>query len=207
MKTFLKVSLVVFLAFTFTHLNAQVKSGFIFGINLSTMTINVPGLSSNPTTPVGIHFGRIFEIPLSRHISFQPAFLFSAKGSDYKIDTSNISISPIYIEIPVNALFCFGSEAFKVFIYAGPYFAFGMGGYKIESGAPLKDIKWGSKGNDDLKPFDVGLNFGAGINIKGFLISGQYGLGLANLSPVTSDNSEIKNKVIGISISSVFARR
>jgi hypothetical protein len=58
-----------------------------------------------------------------------------------------------------------------------------------------------------LKPFDIGLNFGAGINIKGLMISAQYGIGLANLSPVTIGDSEMKNKVIGISISSLFARK
>jgi hypothetical protein len=56
-----------------------------------------------------------------------------------------------------------------------------------------------------LKPFDIGLNFGAGVNIKGLLISAQYEIGLANISPVTTVYSEMKNKLIGISISSLFA--
>jgi hypothetical protein len=80
-----------------------------------------------------------------------------------------------------------------------------VGGYKIEPGGELKNISFGSGKNTDLKPFDIGLNFGAGVNIKGLLISAQYGIGLANISPLTTDDSEMKNKVIGISISSSFA--
>jgi len=48
------------------------------------------------------------------------------------------------------------------------------------------------------------LNFGAGINIKGLLISAQYGIGLTNISPMASADIKMKNKVIGISISSSF---
>jgi hypothetical protein len=133
--------------------------------------------------------------------------LFSAKGSNYKNDSVEFSLSPIYIEVPVIAVYSFGSDAIKISLFAGPYFACGVGGYKIESGSELKNISFGSGKNNDLKPFDIGLNFGAGINIKGLLISAQYGIGLSNLSPVTLYVSEMKNKVIGISISSLFARK
>jgi hypothetical protein len=37
------------------------------------------------------------------------------------------------------------------------------------------------------------------------MISAQYGIGLLNVLPSTAVDSEIKNKVIGISISSFFA--
>jgi hypothetical protein len=52
-----------------------------------------------------------------------------------------------------------------------------------------------------LKPFDTGLNLGARVCIRGILISVQYGIGMANISPVASSDSEMKNRVIGISIS------
>jgi hypothetical protein len=205
MKKHLKSALITLLAIAFTNVNAQIKTGYVFGLNLSTITLKTEGVSSNPETPAGIHFGEFFEIPLKPNFSLQPALIFSAKGSNYIIDTVEYSISPIYIEIPVNAVYSIGSNVFKVSIYTGPYFAFGMGGYKIVSGGELKRIKFGSDENSDLKFFDIGLNFGAGINIKGMMISAQYGLGMINLSPVKTPVTEMKNKVIGISISSLFA--
>jgi hypothetical protein len=196
----MKSVLAIFLTFAFTGVYAQISPGYIFGLNLSTVTLKTKGLSTKPETPVGIHFGGFFEIPLESNLSLEPSLLFSAKGSNFKIDTVDISLSPIYIEVPVIAIYSFGSDA-------GPYFAWGVGGYKIESGDKLKNISFGSGNNNDLKSFDIGFNFGAGINYKGLLISAQYGLGLSNLAPVTINYSEIKNKVIGISISSLFTHR
>ena len=182
-------------------MHAQLRSEYVFGLNLSTMTVKTMGISCSTKTPIGFHFGRFFEIHLEGNFALQPSLLFSAKGSDYKIDTSDISISPIYFEVPVNAVYTFGSHAVKVSLFAGPYFACGIGGYKIESGGELKYINYGSGENHDLKPFDIGLNLGARVNIKGLQISVQYGKGLANISPVTTFDSEMKNQVIGISIS------
>ena len=207
MKKKLKSVLAIFLTFAFTGVYAQISPGYIFGLNLSTVTLKTKGLSSKPETPVGIHFGGFFEIPLESNLSLEPSLLFSAKGSNYKIDTVAISLSPIYIEVPVIAIYSFGSDAVKISLFAGPYFAWGVGGYKIESGDKLKNISFGSSKNNDLKSFDIGFNFGAGINFKGLLISAQYGIGLSNLAPVTINDSEIKNKVIGISISSLFTHK
>lgn len=205
MKNYLKSALVVFLTVAVTDMHAQIKPGHIFGLNLSTLTLKTKGISSDQKTSIGIHYGGFFEIPLKGSFSLQPNLLFSAKGSDCKIDTAEFSISPIYIEVSVIAKYSFGSDAVKISLFTGPYFACGIGGYKIESGGELKNISFGSGENYDLKPFDVGLNFGAGVNIKGLLISAQYGIGLTNISPVTTVDSEMKNKVIGISISSLFA--
>ena len=207
MRNNLKPVFAIFLTIAFTDAHAQIIPGYIFGLNLSTMTLKTKGISSKPETPIGIHFGGFFEIPLRDNLTLQPSLLFSAKGSNYKIDSVEFSLSPIYIEVPVIAVYSFGSDAIKISLFAGPYFACGVGGYKIESGSELKNISFGSGKNNDLKPFDIGLNFGAGINIKGLLISAQYGIGLSNLSPVTLYVSEMKNKVIGISISSLFARK
>jgi hypothetical protein len=205
MKSYLKSSLAILLMVAFTDLQAQVIPGYIFGVNLSTITLNTKANSSDPETPVSIHFGGYLEIPLKGNLTFEPGLLFSAKGSNYKIDSVAYSLAPIYIEVPVIAVYSFGSDAIKISLFAGPYFACGVGGYKIEPGGELKNISYGSGKNNDLKPFDIGLNFGAGVNIKGLLISAQYGIGLTNIAPETIIDSEMKNKVIGISISSLFA--
>lgn len=201
----MRSAFVIFLAFAFTNLHSQIKSGYVFGLNLSTITLKTNGIISGPDMPAGIHFGGLIEIPIKRNFTLQPALLFSAKGSNYKIDTVEFSMSPIYIEVPVNAVYSFGSDVVKISLYSGPYFAVGMGGYKIVSGGELKNIMYGSGVNKDLKIFDIGLNFGAGLNIKGLLISAQYGLGITNVSPVKKNVSEMKNRVIGISFSSLFA--
>jgi hypothetical protein len=207
MKSYLKSAFAILLIAAFTDIHAQIKPGYIFGVNLSTISINTKGISSAPETPVGIHFGGFFEIPIKGNFTFDPGLLFSAKGSNYEIDSIAFSLSPIYLEVPVIAVYSFGTDEIKISLFAGPYFACGIGGYKIEPGGELKNISFGSGENNDLKTFDVGLNFGAGVNIRGLLISAQYGIGLTNIAPEKIVDTEMKNKVIGISISSLFARK
>ena len=44
------------------------------------------------------------------------------------------------------------------------------------------------------------MNFGTGIEVKNFQFKVQYGLGLANLAPVTTNGTEMKSTVLGISM-------
>ena len=131
MKDHLRYVFVFTLIVSFTDLNCQMlakyKPHYIFGLNLSTMTIKNKDLSSFPETPVGIHFGAILEIPVTRKLAFRPGFLFTAKGTNYKIDSVAISLSPIYIEIPVMTVYTFGSDAIRISLFAGPYFDGNMG--------------------------------------------------------------------------------
>jgi hypothetical protein len=201
MKTWVKYALVIFLTVAFTDMHAQIRSGYIFGVNLSSLSLKVKGITSYPDTQGGIHLGGFYEIPLTGRFIFQPSLLFSAKGSSYAIDTVQSFLSPIYIEVPAIIAYRFGPDAVKISLFAGPYFACGIGGLSMDKNGNLKDIKFGSGENKDLKPFDIGFNFGAGLNIRGLMISAQYGIGLANISPLKLVDSEMKNKVIGISIS------
>lgn len=201
MNNYLKSALAILLAFALTEVHAQLRSDYVFGLNLSTMTLKIKGISYDPEIPVGIHFGGFYEFSINKNFALQSGFLFSSKGSDYKINTLEVSISPAYIEIPVNAVYSFGSKVVKVSLFSGPYIAYAIGGYKIESGSELKYISYGSTEDHDLRPFDIGLNLGARVNIRGLQISVQYGIGLANISPVRTFDTEMKNKVIEISIS------
>jgi hypothetical protein len=204
MKNYLTSALAVLLLVILTDTQAQVRSGRVIGLNLSTMTLRSKDISYHPETLVGINFGGIFEIPVFGNLALQPGIIFSAKGSVYKIDTLEYSIAPIFIEVPVSAAYSFGSHKLKVSLFAGSYFAYGIGGNKMEAGGQVRKINFGSELTDDMNHFDIGLNFGASLNINGLIISVQYGLGLSNLSPVSTVDSEMKNKVIGISFISLF---
>lgn len=199
MKNFLKLSFSICFIFVVTYTNAQIKFGPKAGLNLSTMTLKASGLSIDPKTMVGFNVGVILEITLKDNFILQPGVLFSTKGSKYSVLGSDMSISPSFLEIPINGLYKFDLGSAKLFLFAGPYFAFGVGGsYKTPDES--KDISYGSGEDKDMKSFDFGLNFGAGIEISNFQISAQYGLGLTNLAPVTTNDAEMKVRVIGISM-------
>ncbi|MBI5010641.1 MAG: PorT family protein [Bacteroidia bacterium] len=189
------------------NLTSQIITSQIVGFNFSTMEMHVNNESVTTDGATGIHFGLLLPVNIVDHFSIQPGVLFSSKGATYLIDTIDISISPIYLEIPVNLTLDIGTDAFGVVLLAGTYFSCGVGGNKIESGGEAKDIYYGSGDSKDLKLLDLGLNIGAGIRIKGFLISARYGYGLTNLFPDDSSDTTLNNRVIGISLTSSFAGR
>jgi hypothetical protein len=200
-------AMVILFSVSSLYLKAQIATTQIMGFNFSTMDMHVNNESVVTDGTTGIHFGLLLPIDIVNHFSVQPGVLFSSKGSTYFIDTVDINISPIYMEIPVNMVFDIGTDAFSVTLLAGTYFSCGVGGNKIESGGEAKKIFYGSGESKDLKLFDLGLNVGAGIKIKGFLISARYGYGLTNVFPDDSSDTVLSNRVISVSLTSSFAGR
>ena len=189
--------------FAVTNMQAQIKFGPKVGLNLSTMTYKSFGIAYDPKTLVGFNFGVISEIPLSGNLVLQPCILYSAKGSKYSVLSEETTVSPSFLEIPVNVVYKFDLGAAKLFLNAGPFVAYGIGG-KIKSGGDSEDIIFGKTEDDDLRPLDFGLNAGAGLEISNIAISVNYGLGLANLAPITTNDTEMKIKVIGFSVAYLF---
>jgi hypothetical protein len=199
----LKFVFVICMMFIVASMQAQVKFGPTAGLNLSTATVKVGGTKMDTKSIVGFNIGLISEFNLTGNLFLQPALLFSTKGTKVTEVEFESTITPIYIEIPVNVVYKFGSESVKFFLNAGPYIAYGIGG-KIKSGGESVKISYGSGESNDLKPFDFGLTFGAGVELSSFIISAHYGLGLANLSPVTTNDTKVNGKVIGFSIAYLF---
>jgi hypothetical protein len=207
MNFWLKNISAIILIAVFPKLSGQIGYHSIIGLNLATISHITEGKSLNPGISTGINFGGSIDLPLTRNLSFQPALIFSAKGSVYKTDSTEYSVSPIYAEIPLNLSYSFGWEAFKITFFAGPYFACGIGGNTLTTGGTFQNLSYGSGANDDLKRFDIGINIGGGFTIKGFLICAQYGSSLTNISPDAKVDTEMKNKVIGITLISPFGEK
>jgi hypothetical protein len=166
----LKSLLVLVLLLNSAVLQSQIKSGQTIGINLSNMFVNASGNVVDAENSTGINFGGFLDIPVFRSFTFRPGILFSGKGSMYQADTTDVSISPVYLEMPALAVYSFGSHTIKISLFAGPYIAFGFGGNKIENGGNSKTINYGSGESDDIKHFDAGVNMGAGISFRDLMI-------------------------------------
>ena len=108
------------------------KFGPVAGLNMSKMTLKSSGVGFDPKTLVGFHFGVMAEFPLSGGLVLQPAILYSGKGSSYEFDFGEevyeLKIAPAFIEVPVYAAYKFDLGSVKMFVKAGPYFAYGISG-------------------------------------------------------------------------------
>ena len=194
-------SLIIIFFISSSDLSAQIRSGYRWGINLTTMSVNYQGKNIKSETPFGVHFGANYEISLSRHYTFLSGFVFSSKGTDYALNNVDFSIAPAYLEIPSNFAYNFIRRSTRLSLFSGPYFAAAFGGYKSDDG--YKILTLGSRENKDLKILDFGFNVGIALDIKSHVFTVQYGCGMRDVSP--KNDMEMKNKVIGISLSTLWS--
>ena len=71
-------SLIIIFFISCSDLNSQVKSGYRWGINMTTMSINYQGKKIKAETPFGVQFGGNYEIPLSKNYAFLSGFIFGS---------------------------------------------------------------------------------------------------------------------------------
>lgn len=206
--------LLIFTALAITTGVFAQSIGIKAGLNLSTMLVKDDDdtYSNDFILNPGFHAGVVGEIPFGDVFAVEPGLFLTTKG--YKIDekildmTIKGNINPMYIELPVNGKFSFDLGGVRIYLAAGPYVGYGIGGkYKTEmtneSGnkeTEEQDIQWGSdEAKDDFKNLDYGVTAGAGIEISGMTVGFSYGYGLANISPYTHHGYIVNNRVMGIS--------
>jgi hypothetical protein len=184
---------------------AQFTYGVKAGLNLANATIKSDAGSTSTSALTGLHLGATAEYAVNDKFSVEPGLLFSTKGVKYSGE-GNVRTSVNYLEIPVNGVYKIDAGSAKVLLNAGPYLGFALSGKtKFDGGS--ESLKIGSGEDKDLKAFDFGLNFGAGVLLNNKITIGlQYGLGIANLAPVTDGGNTIRNKVFAISVGYKFVK-
>ena len=210
---------------------SQARVGVKGGWNLSTISINNSGDVDDSKSLSGFNIGVIADFPLvPKILSFQPGVFYTTKGAKVESGDKNNSSSlytkattrPQYIEIPLNFVGKIPvGEDTRLFAGIGPYFAFGVAGKnKVSSTiggvttSSESNIKWDDdtpfnsgdpdQGYNKFKRFDYGGNLMVGAEIHGFILSAQYGLGLAKINSGSSDSNNDKNKNRVFSVSAGF---
>lgn len=156
---------------------SQVKWDAKFGMNFSNMTkIDESKALPGFTLGVGMDYG------FNENWSLQSGLMISSKGFKFKGGDWKDKYRPIYLDIPILAAYKFNiSDNTKFVINAGPYLAIGLGGKNKETDE--EDIKLFDKDGYDWKRFDLGIQYGIGLELSDrYLINltGQNGF----ISPV-----------------------
>lgn len=156
---------------------SQVKWDAKFGMNFSNMTkIDESKALPGFTLGVGMDYG------FNENWSLQSGLMISSKGFKFKEGDWKGKYRPIYLDIPILAAYKFNiSDNTKFVINAGPYLAIGLGGKNKETDE--EDIKLFDKDGYDWKRFDLGIQYGIGLELSDrYLINltGQNGF----ISPV-----------------------
>ena len=200
------------------------------GLNLANITKTTDGQTEKNNLLPSFNAGIMGRFGLSDVVDLESGILLTGKGSKaetyYTGSTDNNYVkskfNPIYIEVPLNAVFKFPLEAkskTNIFINAGPYIAIGVAGKTTVDSkfGPLtsnstRDIKFSNDdpftseqddaAYDKLKRFDYGINLGGGIDFGKFILKANYGIGMAKINSTQSNNTaDDKNKFRTLSIS------
>ena len=165
MKTRISMIIIAVLALIALPARAEFKIGVKGGVNISSVHFSQEILSKSNIT--GYNIGPMIEfVAPVVGVGVDAAALFNSKGVEIGDDTLRSN----YLDIPVNLKWKFGLPSIKVYLAAGPYVSFKLGGDKI----------WNVIGEQwEAKSFGAGLNFGAGVElIKHLQVGFNYGLGL-----------------------------
>jgi len=188
------------------------------GLNLSNMLIESDGETEDLKMNPGFHIGGIIDFQFTDLLSLETGIILDTKGFKFEDEGSGYSykekLNLFYLDIPVvlKVSIDVGSSV-KIFGVAGPYIGVGLTGkwksveeYQGDEDTDEEKVDWGNTDDDHLKRFDYGLEFGAGVEIKAFLIGVSYDLGLANISAYTDYETKIKNRVLRITVGFWFGK-
>lgn len=171
------------------------------------MTMNNVTKVEDSKMKLGYTFGVGVDYAFSDMWSVQSGLMFASKGTkidlsyseDGDTESDEYKINPVYLEIPILAAVKFPiSDNMKFIVNVGPYVAFGLGGkttndysytsvdYPEDNESGSQSFKLFSKEKDEdgneaekaaLKRFDLGLQYGIGLEFGHYLVnlSGQYG--------------------------------
>jgi len=185
------------------------------GLNLSNMIVkdNTETYSGDFKMKPGFNLGGTVEFPINEIFSFETGLILSTKGykatyEDFGGETKE-TYNLYYFDIPLTGKATYDVGSFKIFGVFGPYIGIGLSGKgKSETDGvsdPTHVVKWGTDSdNDELKRLDMGLTFGAGVEISSVQIRLNYDLGIKNISSDTGDGYKITNRVLGISLGYKF---
>lgn len=181
---------------------AQVSIGGMLGANISNFNYNyeISGFEPDTKAKLGIQLGIIGEYNISDQFVFQSGLTYQSLGYNFDLEAfsgGNTKGFARYktneIRIPLNINYQY--ENLRVFFgtYAGVIFSakakwdFDQNGVN-DKGETNYDI--GNNINeDDIRPLDLGITFGAGYTYDQLLFQLSYSMGLSNLQPEDPDGS------------------
>lgn len=226
LNTMKKVLLcVALLAGAVCSANAQDKTlsfGVRAGLNINSLSYSGSQTELDLKSRAGFHAGAVLDWNFASDFYLQPGVFFTTRGakSEFSEPEFNYSltqkINASYLQIPVVVSYRLPvGQSLKIDFHAGPYFAFGLGGkVKFEENDGGEVTKWDYKvfkkstdeqENGDIKPFDMGLRFGAGVHIQKFYVGLEYDLGLSNIARTGDmyqwdNNDKLRNGSFAITV-------
>jgi hypothetical protein len=157
--------------------HSNVQFGVKGGVNISNFNDD----AVNSEGKVGLNFGGLAHIHITRQFAVQPEVVFSMQGAEFP---NNVKSKLNYINVPVLGQFMFG-DGFRV--QTGPQL-----GILVSAENKLNDVE--TDNDNYYKSTDFGWSFGAGYLSKtGLGVDARYNLGISDISK--TEVTDLKNRV------------
>lgn len=198
---------VIAILFTCQNMQAQIKYGAHAGFNLGTQA-EMGELWDNKEIYSGFQIGGFLEYSVVNKLSLQTELNYEKKGEKYDNTLLGVKTTTVrdfnYLSIPLLIKGTFGkelglSDKWNITGFAGPYYGcLTSTNANIKVGGTKTDIDI----DDQAEKSDWGTIFGGGVIYKlangGAIVTElRYEMGLGKID---KNNSDLRNKVIGLSI-------
>jgi hypothetical protein len=180
------------------------------GVNLANISTSNSGSTEKNHMLTTFNAGVLVRSNIAEPVALETGLILDGRGSKSESGSGTnyykATFNPLYLELPVNLVvrLPLASSTSNIFINAGPYVAMGiagkskvegqLGGVSINSSKNIQFTSTDPTANDQayskLKRFDYGANIGAGVDLGKILIKANYGLSLAKISSMQTNNSE-----------------
>ena len=195
----LKLTLIVAMLTVVSVVSAQVDLGVKGGINMS----NFGGLDNNKSK-IGFNIGVSLDYDFAPNMGIQSGLFATTKGYKYKGNSLEYSDNLVYLQLPVHFAYKIDvTPGTRVFLHAGPYAAYGVGGSRS---LKVGEFEGSSKkvfgdGAGQYKAFDAGLGIGAGVELGRLFFDLGWDFGLVNIA---QQGGDVKNQNAYLSVGYKF---
>jgi Outer membrane protein beta-barrel domain len=188
---------------------AQMRFGVNAGATLANIKVKSDGAKLNYDSKIGFTVGGVAEMPINKQISFRPGISFTQKGYNFNSDVAGYKTKYTstfnYLEIPLNVTYKTNVGSGKIFVGAGPSFAYAVSGKtktEVNGQKQTEKVKFGS-GSEEVKAFDFGGNILAGYELSnGAYIGLNYNMGFSDINNDAA--AKVKNNYFGVRLGFLF---
>jgi len=196
-----KLGVIALLLFLSAQLHAQ-KIGIKVGANLADARIEDGGVSVDTKSKIGFQAGISADFKIAGGFGINTGIEFAQKGTKFDEEFLGVEVSTTlnYLIVPARLAYTFETGSIGIFIEAGPYFGYGLGG-KMKGSymgqTEEEDITFGSE-EGDLKNPEIGLSVGAGVYVGPIRAAINYDPGLTNLSNIDTESIKTGSLILSV---------
>lgn len=187
----------------------SIKGGFSFADIVISETDDEAIINPRST----FHGGVLVNFPFSNLLSFETGVMYQNRG--YKSEdsgeflgvefSSETDVRITYIDIPLTLRATFEVGELSIYAYGGGYAGIGISGEGESKNTTAgmtttitEDIEFGEEGQ--FKRIDYGALIGVGVEFGSIFIDAGYNIGLANVLDTGSDDKDVNNRLLTLSL-------